>query len=357
MMPVIRNGFVSTLDLFANWWRARGMAASTRPALRARVENEVARPRAARQPRIAVHAEEALRAFMSFALDESARLTRADERSALQPLLDAGNAALAKLEVQARYLPRRPSLLPKLLSAMNNDGKSMGELARIISGDPTLLGNLLRVANSVYYRVNDQKITSLDRAVMRVGLDGIRAVIATSLVHPVMARGNGWHARFPETVWEQTQLAADAAELHATRIERIDGFNARLLALVHGLATNTVFRILRDEVLAGHDEASKPAVARLLDQWVVPIAGRIAASWDLPDDVQRALPAAREDNYLARSLFFGRLSGSLLIMVQRGRMKEFSARAFALASDTRRAQIDGLWTRLATANLGLVAPR
>jgi hypothetical protein len=118
-----------------------------------------------------------------------------------------------------------------------------------------------------------------------------------------------------------------------------------------------VFRILRDEVLAGHDEASKPAVARLLEQWVVPIAGRIAASWDLPDDVQRALPAPREDNYLARSLFFGRLSGSLLVMVQRGRMKEYSARAFALASDSRRAQIDALWTHLATANLGLVTPR
>jgi HD-like signal output (HDOD) protein len=357
MMPAIRNGLVSTLDLFANWWRARGAAAPLPPAGIAPVEDTASRPRSSRQPRIAVHAEEALRAFISFALDEGACVVRPPDASTLQPLLNAGNAALARLEVQARYLPRRPSLLPKLLSAMNNDGKSMGELARIIGGDPTLLGNLLRVANSVYYRVNDQKIESLDRAVTRVGLDGIRAVIATSLVHPVMARGQGWHARFPETVWEQTQLAADAAELHATRIERIDGFNARLLALVHGLATNTVFRILRDEVLSGHDEASKPAVARLLEQWAVPIATRIAASWDLPADVQRALAAAREDNYLARSLFFGRLAGSLLIMVQRGRMKEFSARAFALASDSRRSQIDGLWTRLATANLGLVPPR
>jgi hypothetical protein len=34
-------------------------------------------------------------------------------------------------------------------------------------------------------------------------------------------------------------------------------------------------------------------------------------------------------------------------MIRRGRIKEFSARAFVLASDPRRQQIDRLWSRLA----------
>src|SRR5688572_14159407 len=114
MMPAIRNGLVATLDLFANWCRARGAAAPVPPAGVAPVEDTASRPRSSRQPRIAVHAEEALRAFISFALDERACVVRPPDASTLQPLLNAGNAALARLEVQARYLPRRPSLLPKL---------------------------------------------------------------------------------------------------------------------------------------------------------------------------------------------------------------------------------------------------
>lgn len=351
-MPGLRNGFVTTLDALTAWWRSRGPdpyrePSSPRTAVRVvRVGMPASRSRP--ESTMSVHAEEALRTFLSVALDEKRSGPPDDaELAAMKPLLDAGSAALSRLEVQAKYLPRRPSMLPKLLSAMASDGSSMRELARIISGDPTLLGNLLRVANSALYRVNDKKIDSLERAVTRVGLNGIRSVIATALMHPVLARGTGWFATFPETIWEQTQLAADAAELHATRLERCDGFNARLLALVHGLATNTVFRIVRDEVLAGRSETLKPAVARLLEQWATPIAQRIAVSWELPADVQAALIAPRADDALARSMFFGRLAGSQLLMIRRGRIKEFSARAFVLASDSRRRQLDRLWSRLA----------
>jgi HD-like signal output (HDOD) protein len=352
MIPAIRTGFASTLHSLVAWWRARGPvrpSATPGPRLASRGGNAgSARPEPAAHCDVPLHGEHALRLFTLFALDERrTALPGDDEMAALEPLVRAGSAAIAKLEVQARYLPRRPSLLPKLLSAMNSDANSMRDLARIIGGDPTLLGNLLRVANSVFYRGTAKPVQSLERAVTLVGTDGIRSVIATSLVHPVMASGSGWFAKFPETVWEQTQYAADAAEAHALSVERADGFNARLLALLHGLAVNTVFRIVRDEVLPGRDEAAKPAVARLLEEWVVPVARQIAASWDLPPDLQAVLTASREQEPLARSLFFGRLAGAQLVLVKRGRLKEASARAILLASDSRRAQIDRLWSRLA----------
>ena len=296
------------------------------------------------------HADEALRRFMAFALDDPrARQPGEDELVPLRPLIEAASAALSKLEVQARYLPRRPSLLPKLLSAMNNDANSMRELAAIIGGDPTLLGNLLRVANSVFYRNTEKPVESLERAVTLVGTDGIRSVIATSLIHPVMATGSGWFAKFPEIIWEQTQYAADAAEAHAQQVERVDGFSARLLALLHGLSINTVFRIVRDEVLLGHDATAKPAVVQLLDQWVAPTAQRIATNWDLPQELQAVLSWPHDQTPLGRSLFFGRLAGAQIVMVRHGCIKEASARATLLAADTRRMQVDRLWMRLAAA--------
>jgi hypothetical protein len=184
-----------------------------------------------------------------------------------------------------------------------------------------------------------------------VGTDGIRSVIATSLIHPVMASGSGLFAGFPETTWEQTQYAADAAEAHAVAIERADGFSARLLALLHGLATNTVFRIVRDETLSGRDEQAKPAVVALLDEWVAPTARRIASAWDLPAELQAMMDWPVDQSPLGRSVFFGRLAGAQIVMVRHGRLKEASARATLLACDARRVQVDRLWSRLAAANL------
>src|SRR5689334_1994774 len=147
MMPSIRNGLVSTLDSFAAWWRGRPVPADSMPV------------RISRRPRLAevaafdetlasTPAEESLRRFLSFALDDSRDEPPDEEMLALlEPMIRTASAALGRMEVQARYLPRRPSLLPKLLSAMNSDANSMRDLAAIIGGDPTLLGNLLRVAN------------------------------------------------------------------------------------------------------------------------------------------------------------------------------------------------------------------
>jgi hypothetical protein len=47
---------------------------------------------------------------------------------------------------------------------------------------------------------------------------------------------------------------------------------------------------------------------------------------------------------------FGRLAGALLILVNRGHMRELSARAIVLADD-HRADVDRLWSRLAITHL------
>jgi HD-like signal output (HDOD) protein len=348
MFSAIRSGMTSILGALAAWWRARGGQTpqkKPRPARSAQSPDSRAAgdgpPDAAGDP---------LRQFLSIALDDGkTEPVAADGDVHHQRLVEQASAVLSRFEVQAKYLPRRPSLLPKLLSAMNSDSNSMRELASIIGGDPTLLGNLLRVANSAFYRVSGKPIESLERAVILVGTDGIRSIIATSLMHPVMSTAGGCFAKFPEAIWDQTQIAADAAELHATHVERADAFGARMLALLHGLAVNAVFRIVRDEILDGRESGAKPAMIELIERWTIPVALRIAASWELPDELQLALEV--ESAPQARSLAFGRLAGAQLSMVKRGRLKEAAARASVLAADTRRVQVDRVWTRLASAVL------
>jgi HD-like signal output (HDOD) protein len=287
-----------------------------------------------------------MRRFTAHALDASLVDLR-DEASPQEILaLEPAARVLADLQLQAKYLPRRPSLLPRLMSAINSDTESMREIAKIIGDDGTLLAGLLRLANSSFYRASGARpIESLEKAVSLVGTDGLRSLVATALMHPVMTGANGPYSSFAEATWDHGQYAAACAELHAARIERADAFSARLLVLLFGLASNAVFRIARDHCALEAEGVRPAALARLLDDWVPPTALRIARGWQLPDELCNALGAPSGPG-LARSVQFGRLAGALLILVNRGYLRELSARAILLADD-RRAEVDRLWSHIA----------
>jgi HD-like signal output (HDOD) protein len=195
----------------------------------------------------------------------------------------------------------------------------------------------------------NKQIESLEKAVALVGTDGLRSLVTTALLHPVMTGTRGPFSSFAEATWEHSQYAAGCAELYAVRIERADAFSARLLVLLLGLASNTVFRIAREHCLAANS-VRPAAMAKLLDDWVPPTALRIAENWQLPADLCNVLAAPAAPG-LARSLRFGRLAGSLLVLVNHGHMRELSARAIVLADDHRRTEVDRLWSRLAIMHL------
>ncbi len=303
--------------------------------------------------RLAIHWDEALRRFVAYALDDAPRESLSqppDPEHA--PVFKKVAEILERIEAKPEYIPRRPSLLPKLMSTVNDPQAAMVEISRIIAQDPALTGNLLRIANSAMYRVSSQPIESIDRAVTLVGVQGIRSIIATALLQPVMSAGSGSFSKFPELVWEHTLYAASAAELHAVHVEKSEPFVSQLIGLLYGLSAIVVFRIVRDQFAAQPHLSPNPgSVARLLETWVAPTAGRIAASWELPERLQIALESQtlaaelQMENSLGRSLRFGRVAGSVIVLCRLGRLTEAEARAIVLAGEARRRETERIWDR------------
>jgi HD-like signal output (HDOD) protein len=297
--------------------------------------------------------DEALRRFVAYALDDAPResLSQAPD-PAHAPVFIAVQQLLERIEARPEYFPRRPSLLPKLMATVNDSDASMREMSGIIAQDPALTANLLRIANSPIYRVSSTPIESIDRAVTLVGVAGIRSIIATALVQPLMSAGSGAFSRFPELCWEHSLYSALTAETHATQIERTEPFVSQLIGLLYGLSAIVVFRIVRDQFAAHPGLRPDPgSVARLLETWVAPTAGRIARSWELNERLQYALESQtlaaelQMETSLGRSLRFGRVAGSVIVLCRLGRMTEDEARAVLVAGDDRRSNIGRLWDR------------
>lgn len=302
-----------------------------------------------------LHWDEALRRFVAFSLDDAPReaLSQPPDPSHA-PVFTAVAQILERIEARPEYFPRRPSLLPKLMATVNDNDASMHEMSSIIAQDPALTANLLRIANSPLYRISSTPIESIERAVTLVGVAGIRSIIATALVQPLMAAGSGAFSKFPELCWEHTLYSALTAETHAIQVERTEPFVSQLVGLLYGLSAIVVFRIVRDQFAARPQLKADPgSVARLLETWVAPTASRIAASWDLNERVQYALESQtlaaelQMETSLGRSLRFGRVAGSVIVLCRLGKLTENEARAILVAGDDRRSNIGRLWDRFA----------
>jgi len=303
--------------------------------------------------------DEALRRFVAYALDDAPRDALSQPPDpANAPVFTAVQRVLERIEARPEYFPRRPSLLPKLMATVNDSESSMREMSGIIAQDPALTANLLRIANSPIYRVSSSPVESIERAVTLVGVAGIRSIIATALVQPLMAAGNGTFSRFPELCWEHTLYSALTAESHATQIERNEPFVSQLVGLLYGLSAIVVFRIVRDQFAANPALRADPgSVARLLETWVAPTAGRIAKSWELNERLQYALESQtlaaelQMETSLGRSLRFGRVAGSVIVLCRLGKITEDQARAILVAGDDRRSNIGRLWDRVSASYL------
>ncbi|KAF1015992.1 MAG: hypothetical protein GAK31_01476 [Stenotrophomonas maltophilia] len=151
----------------------------------------------------------------------------------------AGSAELEREVAQAlqaqdwasRHLPRRPQLLPQLIQTVNDDAGSARVMATIIGQDPVLTGNLLRIANSPAFKVNERPVESLQRAVTLVGTEGVRQIISAVLVQPVMKVDCAQFPQFSAIVWEHALLASRAAADHARAVSGGDAFAAQWLGL------------------------------------------------------------------------------------------------------------------------------
>jgi HD-like signal output (HDOD) protein len=268
-----------------------------------------------------------------------------------QELVESFGSLLEKVATEPQYSPRRPMLLPQLLRAVNDSDVSRREIANIISRDPALAGNLVKLANGALYRTSGQAVESVDRAVALLGTEGIRSLIAAALVQPVFRSERVDFVRFAEVAWEHTLRSAAAAESHAAVVENTDPFAAQLLGLVMGLGELIVFRVALDQYAERRRRPDPVVIAYLLERHAAQAARHVAASWDLSDRILTALDEqnpqlATAPTALGRSLRFGRLLGALAVLNANDRVDDEVAQTTLLATGASLNQFARFWSRL-----------
>jgi len=229
-------------------------------------------------------------------------------------------AALPSALHDEKQLPRRPAMLPKLLRAINDSDSTREELTRLILQDAVLAGNVLKRANSAYYRQKNSAVESVDRAIVVLGFEGLRAPVAAAVMQPVFRLPPGFFDKFAPTTWEQAQRSAAAAESYA-RIHRAgDPFTTNLIALLGGLGRIVMFRVTLDQYRnSGNLMPRAEVFIQLIKDHGRSLTRAIAANWEMSDnslaaiDAQLARLAPAQMAPMAKALYYGELAGALVM--------------------------------------------
>ncbi len=80
-----------------------------------------------------------------------------------------------KLYSHIDEIPTLPAVVPRLLSLFEQQDATATKVAELISEDPALTANVLKVANSAYYGFSG-RISTVEHAVMLLGFNMVRAI-------------------------------------------------------------------------------------------------------------------------------------------------------------------------------------
>lgn len=141
-----------------------------------------------------------------------------------------------RLKQLQNYIAKMPSLsttVSKVLEICNDPSSSPHDLNRVISLDPVLTGQVLKLINSAYYGLSN-RVTSLTKAIIMLGINTVKnLVLATSVLASFKGSQTG-SAFSTDEYWAHCLYVGTTAKLlaglcHVPKLEQEEYFVAGLL--------------------------------------------------------------------------------------------------------------------------------
>ena len=242
-----------------------------------------------------------------------------------QLILEQVRGATQNPAVAAELVPRVPELIPKLLRSLRDETVTTGELSRQVAEDVVLVADVLREANSAYYRPMTP-IKTLDAAIMLLGQNGLRMLLARVAFRPVIRMHEaGFARRAAPLVWNHSEKCAVAASLMAPGLTA-DIFESCLAGLMQDVGLIVALR-LADRVCQNGKVPTSAAFGAELLARSRQLSAVIATHWDFPNDVADAIALAGEPggSSLAQALAQGDHIAKLRILIDAGMLSEDDA--------------------------------
>jgi putative nucleotidyltransferase with HDIG domain len=150
-----------------------------------------------------------------------------------------------KVEQTINLLPPMPSSMIELIETLNNDDADLKTLGKIISKDPSMAMNVLKIANSAFYGL-PTKVTTIDHAVRMLGTDEITSLCISCSASRSLKAPKGVATFDLEQFWRHSVATGVIAKILCKRLNlgRLDSLY--LAGLFHDVGKVVLDRFKHD---------------------------------------------------------------------------------------------------------------
>jgi len=185
-------------------------------------------------------------------------------------------------------LPSPPAVATKLMKEVKKDKLAIQALVDIISYDPSLSANILKVANSAFYSL-PYKVGSLDKAVSILGINALKN-IALSFVLVKGLKRNSIDGFDHELFWKRSLTAAVSSEIIAAKLNvRMD--ERFIIPLLMDIGILVMYLVDHEKYLKVLDEKRISNLTTIEAERSVfgynhqEVGSEILRNWGLPENI------------------------------------------------------------------------
>src|SRR5580704_9025830 len=132
-----------------------------------------------------------------------------------------------------RHLPPAPRVVPELMRLLNQPDVESSKVVKMISYDPALTANVLRICNSAYFGAASPT-SDLQEAVTRLGFQQVYQLVAAATGARMLGAAQPGYGLNQGELWKHSVAVAVTAQLMAKKLGDDDNL-AFTAALLHDL--------------------------------------------------------------------------------------------------------------------------
>jgi putative nucleotidyltransferase with HDIG domain len=203
-----------------------------------------------------------------------------------------------RLDLMTEYVSRLlafPFTVAKVLQITNDEKTGAGHLAQVISVDPTMSANILKVSNSVFFASANRRISSIKEAIVRIGFWETKKIVLGMMVFNLFSEGTKSLGFNRIDFWYHSLAVALFAERIAKYITGMNSEMAFLGGLLHDIGVILLDEYFPDFFAAslketsakgGHFPERETAIFGMNHNDLI---GKLFPMWKIPDEITGAI--------------------------------------------------------------------
>ncbi|WP_420709431.1 HDOD domain-containing protein [Shewanella sp. 10N.7] len=225
--------------------------------------------------------------FYSLLFPVSDQDTGAMANSLERNVLSKIEQAFSSPKVIAEKVLKLPSRLSELDRKLAQEDIDTKDLLGMIEQDPVLSIEVLKLCNSSAFKRSDKEITSLQQAVVQIGLQQLQLFVRTSLMKEMINIKPIYFRRFGAEIWRHSMQVAFLAKAFADE----DGDTAFFLGLLHDVGKIAIFKMMIEAFRQAEpgEQPSSVLFKQVMTTKSLSLSALLVKHWQLPAQFEQPL--------------------------------------------------------------------